>query len=315
MEHFVTLFDSNFLPQGLALHSSMERHMRSSYKLWVICLDENLFRNLMSLSLSNVAPLNFKELETPELLEVKSTRSVREYCWTLTPFAPFFIFNQDPSICRVTYLDADTWFLNSPKNIFSEFEMVKKSVLITEHAYSQEHDQTALSGKYCVQFMIFFRDEGENVRLWWEGECLKWCYARFENGRFGDQKYLEQFPEMFPSQVHVSRNLGAFLAPWNATRFPYDKGIIWHFHGLRIVKLFFRTRVYCGRYFLPDLVLVNIYAKYVVDLSLALKLMKFKGIRIPIQDNIHWKDKMKYVLCKYFIFWHKKFLHQNIINL
>ena len=26
MEHFVTLFDSLFLPQGLALHMSMERH-------------------------------------------------------------------------------------------------------------------------------------------------------------------------------------------------------------------------------------------------------------------------------------------------
>jgi hypothetical protein len=34
MEHYVTLFDSLFLPQGLALHMSMERHA-GVYTLWI----------------------------------------------------------------------------------------------------------------------------------------------------------------------------------------------------------------------------------------------------------------------------------------
>ena len=39
MEHFVTLFDSLFLPQGLALHISMERHLKD-YTLWSLCVDD-----------------------------------------------------------------------------------------------------------------------------------------------------------------------------------------------------------------------------------------------------------------------------------
>ena len=39
MEHFVTIFDRLFLPQGLALLLSMKRHI-SDFTLWVICMDE-----------------------------------------------------------------------------------------------------------------------------------------------------------------------------------------------------------------------------------------------------------------------------------
>ena len=39
MEHYVTLFDSLFLPQGLALHMSMERHA-GNYTLWILCIDD-----------------------------------------------------------------------------------------------------------------------------------------------------------------------------------------------------------------------------------------------------------------------------------
>lgn len=39
MEHFVTLFDSKFLPQGLELHKSMERHV-PDFVLWIICVGD-----------------------------------------------------------------------------------------------------------------------------------------------------------------------------------------------------------------------------------------------------------------------------------
>ena len=101
MEHFVTLFDLLFLPQGLALHQSMERHA-GHYTLWILCMDDELHEILSEIKLTNVQLLQLSLLETKELKQVKLDRSVGEYCWTTTPFAPKFVFDSDPSVGRVT---------------------------------------------------------------------------------------------------------------------------------------------------------------------------------------------------------------------
>ena len=130
MEHFVTLFNSLFLPQGLALYHSMVRKV-PNFTLWVLCVDEQTYFSLHQKNLPFLRMLRLSEWETTELLEVKKDRSIGEYCWTLTPFAPRFVFSADPSIKRVTYLDADLWFLQDPSPIFNEFNRSLKKVLIT----------------------------------------------------------------------------------------------------------------------------------------------------------------------------------------
>jgi hypothetical protein len=277
-------------------------------------LDNQVFDHLQCLGLKNTALLKLSQLETAELLLAKSTRSLREYCWTLTPFTASFVFDADRGVDRVTYLDADTWFLRAPNKIFSELEISGKSVLITDHAYALEHDQSEASGKYCVQFMTFSKINGEEVRAWWQERCLEWCYARFEDGKFGDQKYLEKFPELFSSKVHVAQELADFMAPWNATRFSPKNAILWHFHGLRIVKLFGEMKVYYGDYFLPTEVLQDVYTLYIQDIALAIEKLKNHGINIPTQMSFSWKEKSKYLLSKYF-FQKDKFLIQNLVSL
>lgn len=262
MEHYVTLFDSLFLPQGLALHISMERHIKD-YTLWILCVDDQAHDVLSRLSLPNVRLLQLSKIETEELLRVKSTRTKGEYCWTLTPFAPRFVFEADLSVARVTYLDADLWFRKHPEPIFREFESSGKYILITDHAYAPEYDQSAISGQYCVQFMIFTREGGEVVRKWWEEKCIEWCYARPENGLFGDQMYLNDWPERFGKIVHVLKNKEWMLAPWNATRFPYSTGIVYHFHGLR----YGRTIILSSRYSLPRPLVKYVYGEYIGDLG------------------------------------------------
>jgi len=42
MEQYVTLLDSLFLLQGLALQSSLERHA-SPYVLWILCMDDEAY--------------------------------------------------------------------------------------------------------------------------------------------------------------------------------------------------------------------------------------------------------------------------------
>ena len=94
MEHYVTLFDSLFLPQGLALHMSMEKNA-GDYTLWVLCVDDETYDVLTTIGLPNVRLLQLSCLELDELKMIKGNRTLREYCWTLTPFAPRFVFEAE----------------------------------------------------------------------------------------------------------------------------------------------------------------------------------------------------------------------------
>jgi len=281
VEHFVTLFNRLFLPQGLALHMSMERHVRE-YVLWILCVDDETFDVLGRLDLPNVRRLKLSDLETPELLDVKPVRTISEYCWTLTPFASRFVFEADRDVKRVTYIDADLWFRKHPKPIFDEFESSDKYVLITDHAYAPEYDQSATSGQFCVQFMTFTRDGGEHVRKWWEERCVEWCYARFEDGKFGDQKYLDDWPERYADVVHVLRDKELALAPWNASRFPYGNAVFYHFHGLRLIS---KNRIEIGNYFLPNELRRNVYQAYYQDMRKSLEELKRVDVKLVSQTK------------------------------
>jgi hypothetical protein len=281
MEHYVTIFDSLFLPQGLALHMSMERHVKN-YNLWVICVDDDAHKVLANLQLPNVRLLQISKLETQELLNIKPGRTKAEYCWTLTPFAPRFVFEADLSVERVTYLDADLWFRQHPKPIFDEFNASGKQVLITDHGYAPEYDQSAASGRYCVQFITFTRQGGECVRKWWEERCVEWCYARVENGRFGDQKYLDNWPIIFSEYTHVLQQHAFSLAPWNASRFPYSASIFYHFHSYRYGKY----NKYCDHYRLPNVVIDNLYKPYDCDINSAIERIKLTGYTPKYQHNL-----------------------------
>ncbi len=281
MEHYVTLFDSLFLPQGLALHMSMERHVKD-YALWILCVDEEAYEVLTKLQLSNVRLLQLSKLETEDLQRVKQTRSKGEYCWTLTPFAPRFVFEADPDVQRVTYVDADLWFRKHPKPIFDEFDASDKHVLITDHAYAPEYDQSATSGQYCVQFMTFARGGGEVVRKWWEDRCIEWCFARFEDGKFGDQKYLDDWPERFSELVYVLTDKELALAPWNVSRFPHGRSVFYHFHGLRIIS---GESANIGGYYLPHALVLNVYRPYLEDIRFVLDKLAEIGVFLKPQAS------------------------------
>jgi len=205
-------------------------------------MDELVERHLHQLVLPHVSLLSLREVEDDRLLAVKPLRSRGEYCWTVTPFMSQYVFDRDASVERVTYLDADLFFFGSPKPFFEEFERSGKHVLVTEHAYGPRYDRTRRSGRFCVQFITFRRTkEAEKVMLWWQERCLEWCYDRVEAGKFGDQKYLDQWPELFEHEVHILQQKDKTLAPWNVDYYYEQLGnggtapVFYHFHGLRII--------------------------------------------------------------------------------
>jgi hypothetical protein len=282
LEHYVTLFDGMFLPQGLALHRSLQRHA-GIHTLWVLCVDETAYNVLNRLQLPDVRLISLDTAETQALRNVKAQRSRAEYCWTLTPHAPRFVFERDLSVQRVTYVDADFWLRKSPRAIFTELEESGKSVLITDHGYAADYDQTATSGQFCVQLITFCRGRGEEVLNWWADRCIEWCFARFEDGKFGDQKYLDDWPERFADQVHVLRRIELILTPWNAVRFPYGPAVAFHFHNLRLLD---RGQVMLVRgYDIPRATQIAVYGAYLHDLAVALQMLAKVEHRAPAQAS------------------------------
>ncbi len=75
---------------------------------------------------------------------------------------------------------------------------------------------------------------------WWQERCLEWCFARYEDGKFGDQVYLDQWPTLFGDRVHVVRQVEKTLAPWNVRHFAKKtrsrlEPVFYHFHALRLL--------------------------------------------------------------------------------
>lgn len=260
VEHYVTIFDFGFAPQGIALHQSLARHA-GNFRLWIVSMDPKLSALLRALDLRNVVVLDLDEVENSLLRTVKLSRSQREYCWTLTPFSFDFVFDRDPNVQRVTYVDADVFLRSDATSIQREFESSGKSVQITEHAYSPELDMSLEHGRFCVQFLTMERHGSEVIRAEWQKQCLDWCFGRVEPGRFGDQKYLDDWPEKYGDLVHVYSGKGLFLGPWNSTRFPYSEGLVYHFHQLRIN--FNPEKVSLGNYPLPNPLVEAVYGPYI----------------------------------------------------
>lgn len=273
-EHYVTLFDSLFLPQGLALHASLERHA-GDFHLWVIAMDDTCVSTLTSLALPNLTVIPLGDVETPELRAVKAERSVAEYCWTLTPFTPDAVFDRDPEVHRVTYIDADMWLLCDPAPIFAEMDASRATALITPHAYSPKYESNIRYGIYCVQFMPFERDKSADIRRTWQNQCIEWCSAVPEATRFGDQKYLDSWPATYGTRVRVLSHPEWTQAPWNVTRFAAEDAITFHFHRLRLLD---PNRVSLGLYAIPRSHIDKIYRPYLDNLRSALNRLDELGL-------------------------------------
>jgi hypothetical protein len=275
----------------------MERRC-GDFRLWVVAMDTECAAALRALDLPGMTVLDLEAVETDTLRSVKSGRTRAEYCWTLTPFTPDFVRAADPGVSRVTYVDADLWFAQDPTALLAELESSGKSVLITEHAYAPEYDQSENSGHFCVQFMPFDAPASDDVLHWWQDRCIEWCFARFEDGKFGDQKYLDDWPERFPDAVHVLDDAGKAQGPWNALRFPAERAVTFHFHRLRTIS---DDRAVVGMYRIPSSHLETLYRPYLADLRWAYgQLAGIGAAPRPMQEPLRgwagFKDRLAFKL-------------------
>lgn len=326
MYNYCTLFDSNYLTRGLAMYESLKKYS-DSFHLYIFAFNDTSYDLLKKLNLEYATVISLLEFEDPELLNLKDTRSTGEYCWTCTPsIIKYSIEKYHLDSC--TYLDADLYFFSNPSILIDEME--NDSVLITEHRYTKEYDQSIPSGIYCVQFMTFKNDiNGIRVLDWWRNACNEWCFARVEDGKFGDQKYLDDWVTRFDG-IYVLQNLGGGVAPWNIQQYNIKeennlygielksglefKLIFYHFHNYIFLE---NNKIELGKYKLNKNIRELIYKPYTRHLEKITSDLKHFGEKkdyngIKSSDSFHWKDVIKILKRKlkstYNIFDKKDFL-------
>lgn len=221
MLNFCTLYNSNYAAKGLALYWSLKR-VCPEFMLYVFAFDDVLVDALKKMALPNMTVITLAEFEDEELLRVKPTRTAGEYCWTCSSSTIYYCLTHY-ELDHCTYIDADLYFFSNPQVLIDE--MGDDDVLITEHRYSTPYKVQEKAGKYCVQFMTFKNTErGMKVLHWWRERCLEWCYNRMEDGKFGDQKYLDDWTTRFEG-VHELQHLGGGVAPWNVEQYAFSKEV------------------------------------------------------------------------------------------
>jgi hypothetical protein len=250
--HFCTLFDSSYLSRGLALHQSLTAQTPGAI-LYILAMDETCRSSLERMDLVQARIISIDQFEDDRLHEAKAGRTVAEYCWTCTPSLLHYCIRKFELDC-CTYVDADTYFFSDASALIEE--MQDASVLITEHRYSPEYDFSRSSGKYCVQF-VTIKNTAEGMRVLedWKNACIQWCYARYEDGKFGDQMYLDAWPYKYEG-VHELMHIGGGVAPWNVQRYRIRRGsdqgtllvseksdanrevplVFYHFHGFKMLN-------------------------------------------------------------------------------
>lgn len=247
MQHFCTYFDINYLPRARALHASLLEHC-PDFHLHALCFDDESYKRLTESAPSRVTAIRLADFERahPALLSIKATRTQVEYYYTCGPCLPLYVFGQWPEADLVTYLDADLYFFSSPQPLFDE--LANRSIGAMPHqlpAFRKQRRQ----GIYNVGWLSFRRDrDGIACLEWWRDRCIEWCYDRYEDGKYADQFYLDQWPRMFHGFYEYDHP-GANVAVWNVNdhRLSVRNGrvycgdrplIFYHFHGLKQLSRF-----------------------------------------------------------------------------
>ena len=145
-------------------------------------------------------------------------------------------------------------------------------------------------GKYQAGLIGFKNDSyGLKSVRWWKEKCLDWCSSNPDNGRFGDQKYLDDIPIYFP-KVKISKNLGVNAAPWNCiynNNFSISKNVnkvyietdqlvVYHFACITIFSENEFDLWSLGKIDIPNNILDCIYTPYLSRIYSILSELKLK---------------------------------------
>lgn len=222
MRYYCTHFDVNYIAHARSLYDSL-LNIGEPFTLFMFCQCDESYAILSKIAYEFAQPIHYSALEnfTPELKLAKENRSKVEYFYTCGPAACNYVLNNFRKVDIINYLDADLYFLSSPEPLFTEFG--NNSIGIIDHKFSWLTKRNIRYGKYNVGWISFRNDLiGRLCLTDWMNNCIDWCYQRFEDGKYADQKYLDNWPKDYKN-VKVLGNIGANVGLWNISNYKIRK--------------------------------------------------------------------------------------------
>jgi Nucleotide-diphospho-sugar transferase len=248
---YCTIITKSRLYQFLALIVSLNKVRAGQFRFFVLCVDEENYNLLKKLNWSNVEVLQDKELDK-SVLALKKERKIHEYCWTLKAIFLETVLNKYPEVMRVTFMDSDLYFWEDPELIFKA-QPTCSVLLSREEKYNPVWRPNFIkrvkkvTGEYNSGFISFRRDEmGMACLKWWKEKTIEACKIDPLKGIFGDQKYLNEMPQLFTNICDIS-TAGVNIGPWNYLKYTFykkndhvfvgpSKLIFYHFSGVRVTN-------------------------------------------------------------------------------
>ena len=145
---------------------------------------------------------------------------------------------------QVVIIDGDILFFNDVALVYKDIG--KKSIAIAPHRFPKEmKNRVKQTGIFNAGVIYLKRDKiGLKALNRWKKQCIKWCYWRLEDGKLGDQMYLNEWPTLYKN-LHQFKHKGINLAPWNVNEYKLTKQndeiiidnqplIFYHFHQFKI---------------------------------------------------------------------------------
>lgn len=243
--NFCTLFDRNYASRGLALYRSLLRHLRGDFRLTILCMDEAAHEALAALDLPQVRLWRVEDIGDSELLALRSVRPLREFCWTCPGPLMLALLAEEGPGSVVSYLDADLAFFSDIRPIYDE--LGDKNILIHGHNFAPAYASYAQSSGIFNVGLIAVRNSAEGIACLtrWRAQNVEMCVLDPEQGYCGDQKYLDEWPSLYPGLV-ILQHVGGGVAPWNMEAHAVTECndqvmidgaplIFFHYHALRVV--------------------------------------------------------------------------------
>jgi hypothetical protein len=245
--YLCTYFDSAYADKGWVCNHTLHQQDPES-TLFVLCFDDAVYKSAESKP--GVIPIKLKDFEDefPELLAVKTTRLLKEYYATMSPFLPLYIFKKFKHVDLLFYTDADMAFWNDPK------EMIKimgdKSLMVVDHGFEPPRNNI----RFNVGILGYKNnDKCKEFLNWWKQRCLNWCrwVTIPSQGMCADQGYLNILhdkPNKF-KDVLSCPHPGVNLAPWNIAKYRISNKngkiilndkynlICYHYHEFKLLSL------------------------------------------------------------------------------
>lgn len=299
LRHIVTSTDANYLHKAIVLYKSLSK-VHKNFLLHMFCFDDTAYNILDKLDYKNIMIYHPTHFENKELLKVKASKVKRyEYYWACNPFLTRkVLLEQDTNF--ISSCDCDLMFFQSPEVIFKE--LGNADVLIQPNNFSfQFVNDFVRVGYYCTSFQCFRKNKNSKKILdWWHERTMEWCSSKFEGGKFGEQKYLDNWRTQFKNVREIA-NIGTNVAPWNIQKYDVTKHndsimlndnyslVYYHYHSLRINLKNYRCVITGDRhnyYPIPPKVVEIIYKPYIKLLKETIKELKnIKEYRDYVQIN------------------------------